>query len=141
NLFRLVTAESRKSIRGRGIAGETGGVDAQAEDAGGREHQPGGAQKLPHGDQQMVEAELGARQLVALLALARGREEGRRVGRRRGHGRLEEFLVLRDLRPPGDRVAEPDGQEEYPGEHKPAVDDAAYAEARRVDVHRRASSA
>ena len=122
-------------VRGQ-LANASNVLDPTWEDADGEEGEAERHQELPGRQEELVEGELRARQVVALLGLAGGREERRRIlGGARGR-RPQQLLVLGDLQVPGDRVAEADAEDEEPGHDEAAPQQRLQGERGRRGRHR-----
>src|SRR5207244_1210329 len=111
-----------KSIRAERAGPGTRRAHPDAQHAEREEQRAEQGEEPPGPQQELVESKLRDRQLVALVALARGREEGGRICRRAGRRRAaQDLLVLHDLGAAGDQVAEPDREQEKPGQDEPAA--------------------
>src|SRR5205809_607462 len=131
NLSALYAPGAGKSIRAGPASRGARRAHPHAQHAEREEEGPERAEEPPGPQQELVESELGERQLVALVALARRREERGRIGRQAGRRcAAQDLLVLHDLGAAGDDVAEPDREQEEARQDEPAAHERVRGEGR-----------
>src|SRR5438034_8767531 len=131
NLSALYAPGAGKSIRAGSASRGARRAHPHAQHAEREEEGPERAEEPPGPQQELVESELGERQLVALVALARRREERGRIGRQAGRRcAAQDLLVLHDLGAAGDDVAEPDREQEKARQVEPAAHERVRGEGR-----------
>src|SRR5437762_5775835 len=131
NLSALYVPGEGKSIRAGRTPRGARRAHPHAQHAEREEEGAEQGEEPPGPQQELVESELGERQLVALVALAFGREERGRIRRRAGRRyAAQHLLVLRDLGAAGDHVAEPDREQEKARQDEPAAHERVRGEGR-----------
>src|SRR5207244_11011510 len=131
NLSALYVPGEGKSIRAGRTPRGARRAHPHAQHAEREEEGAEQGEEPPGPQQELVESELGERQLVALVALAFGREERGRIRRRAGRRyAAQHLLVLRALGATGDHVAEPDREQEKARQDEPAAHERVRGEGR-----------